>query len=97
MEQIDISELRKLDKLLTDAGIRHEWYDTPYLGGAEIKVPNLQVCRDGMGVSVIQFRGAWGAEAGKLECWVRTKKRKDKEPVGWLSAEEVLAAIKEAF
>lgn len=97
MEQIDISELRKLDKLLTDAGIRHTWINTPELGGAEIKIPNIDAFRAKRGVSVIQFRGSWGGDAGKLECWINTRKRQDNGPVGWLTAEETFAMIREAL
>ncbi len=97
MISIDISELRRLETMLTEAGIKYEWYDVDYLGGAEIKIPSLEAFRNKQGVSVIQFNGSWGGAAGKLECWCNTRKKREKEPIGWLSAEEVFKKVKEAL
>lgn len=96
MKAVDITELKRLDVMLTDAGIQHEWLDEPSMGGATIKVPTQKAWRASRGISIIQHRGSYGGPGGKLECWCKTKKRNETEPEGWLSAEEVLARVKEA-
>ena len=96
MKAVDITELRRLETMLTAAGIQHEWLDEPEMGGATIKVPTQKAWRASRGISIIQNRGSYGGPGGKLECWCKTKKRNEREPEGWLSAEEVLARVKEA-
>lgn len=95
-EAVDISELKRLDVMLTESGIQHEWIDEPSLGGATIKVPNQKEWIASHGVSIIQNRRSYGGLRGKLECWCQTKKRNEREQEGWFSAEEVFARVKEA-
>ena len=94
---VDVSELCRLADLLTDNGIPFDWIDQSAIGGAEIKVPSMKMWSARRGVSIIQHIMSYGGQSGKLECWCSTKRMRDKEPVGWLSAEEALAKVKEAL
>ena len=91
---VDISQLKQLAELLTAAGIQFEWRDVPELGGAEIKVPSMREWIEHGGISVICWNGTYGAEKGLLECWAKTLR--EREPVGWMTAEEVFEKIKGA-
>lgn len=92
---IDVSELRRLEVMLTKKQVPHEWIDEPEMGGASIKIPSLQAWREEKGtrVSVIQHFSSYGGRSGRLECWVKAKRKKDERPVGWLSADEVYTII----
>ena len=94
VKPVDLSELEKLAALLKEAGIQFDWHDLPKSGGAEIKVPSMTDWWNGFGISVVCFDGTWGADRGLLECWVRTKKLRQREPMGWLTGETVFKIIK---
>lgn len=90
-DRVDTTEIRKLSELLSHNGVAHEFIEEPEMGGATIKVPDLvEWRRTGIGVSVIQHRGSYGGPEGKLEMWITPEM---KAPNGWMSAEEVFAAI----
>ena len=90
-DAVDTSELYKLDGMLKDAGIPHQAFDEPEMGGAAIKLPDYPTWRNrGKGVSVIQHRGSYGGRYGKLEVWIRPGM---KEPQGWLTSEEAFDMI----
>lgn len=89
---VDISQLKRLAELLAAAEIPFEWRDVPELGGAEIKVPSMSEWIERGGISVLCWNGTYGAEKGLLECWA--KKLGEREPVGWMTAEEVFEKIK---
>lgn len=90
-EMVDISELKKLKALLEKKGIRHEWMDEPMMGGASIKIPDLEAFRRKKGYSAIQIHGSAGAKLGLIELWGRGMK----EPRGFLSAEETMKMLEE--
>ncbi len=95
-EPVDVSELRKLSGMLTDAGVPHEWHDLPEMGGAMLKIPGMEAWLDyeAPAISVIQYAHSYGGDEGLVEVWRRPK---DSEPVGWLTAREAFKRIKEVW
>ena len=88
---VDTAELYKLVGMLEAAGIPHEAFDEPQMGGATIKLPDYPTWKKTWkGVSVIQHRGSYGGWNGKLEVWITPGME---EPQGWLTAEEAFDMI----
>ena len=96
--QIDTSELARLDDLLCQAGIPHEWKAEPEMGGATIKLPDCETWyTTGIGASVIQYYSSYGGRDGLLEVMTHKTDEEDTDPVGWLSAGEALDILKDTM
>lgn len=97
MPMVDLSESTRLIEMLNKAGIKYEYIPTPELGGVTIKVPSMRMWEAHRGISIIQHYASFGGQSGKLECWCKTKLLREKEPVGWQTAEEVFAKVQKAL
>ena len=93
---VDLSELARLADLLRRAGIPYEWKPEPEMGGATIKLPDCDTWyTTGTGASVIQHYSSYGGREGLLEVMVHESEEDESNPVGWLSAGEALALLKD--
>lgn len=99
LEPVDITAIKTLHKILEAHGIPHQYILEPSMGGATIKIPSMAAwdSKRGDRVSIIQYRGSYGGKDGLLECWFKTKKRNDKEPVGYINVTNAFMQIKEAM
>ena len=84
----DQTEMSKLRKMLSDAGIEHEYELLDEEFGYCIKVPDYESCANGEGYSVTSHLASYGGKQGLLEVWERGK-----DPVGYLAAEEAFEMI----
>lgn len=95
----DITAIKTLHKMLETHRIPHQYILEPSMGGATIKIPSKAAWDSERGdrISIIQYRGSYGGRDGLLECWFKTKKRNDKDPVGYVTVTSAFMQIKEAM
>ena len=88
-------EIEKLHKMLTDAGIEHEWHNH-IVSGYQI----IMYKKDGERlISAIEGYGTYGYKADLIEIMglLTPEEEEHDSVVGWLTAEEVFRRIKEAL
>lgn len=92
-------QMKKLVKMLSDAGIPHEYKVNVYSESSgeewhDVKIPDALSFNQGKGFSVILNGGSFGHSEGLLEVWHIPD---EKWPTGGYTAEAVFQMIQESM
>ena len=88
------TEIFKLQKMLRDAGIQFEFFESFFPIETGISLQHYQICYPHSGhgrfLSVIEGYGTYGADCDRLEIMLEGAN----DVTGWLTADEVFEIIK---
>lgn len=92
----DVQELKRLQAMLQAEGVPCEWFTDG--AGAALKLPGFMEWYEGGGprASVIETPYSYGGKQGLLEVWIRNGRDRS-EPVGWLTAEQVMEKLRREY